>query len=240
MQIEMTNNGVRFCALLFAIPVVCSIANGQSFATGTAESVSVVMFVDFWQRVEPCESVVLFRPISGADDLARSFSGCTAKGIPYGTYEVDMRSKIFDTSRSKNPKHTCVVDQQHTICVLVTNSNELLYSDTRIKLRGLKPSVPVSLSISAIRSDWHRVVAADVNGEAVISTIWLELMATVVVDGRVLGAVYLDLRPRPDGGRRETVTLQCDVAAGRVAIVAGGGNGSGTPSRLVRRERSWQ
>jgi hypothetical protein len=90
----------------------------------------------------------------------------------------------------------------------------MIPASIHVKLNGLPKATPVQLAVSAVRSDWRRVVGVDANGEATVATIWKELVVAVVVEGRVLGAVYLG----PGGSTR--FTIRCDpTGSGGVAVV---------------------
>jgi hypothetical protein len=164
-------------------------------------------------------AVTLFKSVSNAEDLSSKFAGCFAVGIPFGTYEVDLRTTTFDTSRTKGPKSLCIIDQSRSVCALETTSPDLLPASIHIRLTGLPRATPAHLMVSAAHSDWRRVVGVDAAGEATVATIWQELVAAVVVEGRVLGVAYLDAQPHGGKGGRPP-SLSVAIQAGVVVSIA--------------------
>jgi hypothetical protein len=182
--------------MLFLI-VVCGSVCGQRSQSPQAH-VSVMVFNRASQLVERCVEVSRFSDSLYGTEESGKFVGCEGRRIPFGNYFVQFTSESFGPSR----QYSCAVDAPDSVCLLMPDTGDTFRANPlSTEIRGVKATDHVVTIFRAVFSPehgswgpWYREATPASKRRMTVDTEFLDLVATVVVNGRVVGAAAINRR----------------------------------------------
>lgn len=175
----------------------------QSLLTPTSVVQLLVYHRDgYANRFEKCGKVVAFVSTDkSARDYSDHFEGCIGKEIPHGEYYATVETAPgSELGRVRGSMALpCVVNTSRSACVVVGPND--LFGPGPVRLRvseanGAKGSGVIFLV--NLYGGWKATVWFGENEEVSFGTPWVDVSATIVWNGKVVGAASLDLREAQD------------------------------------------